>query len=210
MIKKLMGKIIFLILLTSCTQDITEPEAENVYWSEPTDEAEMLYFREFDSVRLDSVVAGEIQYRLDIAKSVVPDTTITVHKDWTFGKLSLQTNNELYNAFDTISTFRFNYSPLDSLLSLYELNYGYKSSNDHIILFFPEYYNMAVLGKIFSQVDGVMWAEQVVRAIPLFCSEDIELEISADIYTFTFYGNCPKHTWEVEVVNDSATIIREW
>ncbi len=191
---KYLTKILFLLLLVfACSGNPTEPKKEdNKYWSEPTDEAIMLYFREFDSVRIDSLVAGEIQYRLDIAKRVVDDTTINVRKDWEFGKMLLKTNDELYDAFDTTTTFRFNYQPLDSLLSLYELKSGYKLY-DLIRLKFPEYYNMVTLSHIFNNVEGVNWAEQNAMSIRPICNEDIRLVIDNEVYKFIFYGNCPRH-----------------
>ena len=207
--KILLKTILFLFLISACSENSTEPENEKEYWSMPTEEGIMLYYRLFDSVRLDSTIAGEIQYRLDLAKSVVEDTTIKVHKDWRFGGLALKTNDDLYNAFDTTATFRFNYPPLDSLLSLYELKSGYKLF-DLIRLKFPEYYNMITISKTFSDINGVIWAEQNTLAIAPICHTDIKLEIDNEIYKFTFLGACPRHFWEVHVVDDSIKIIKEW
>ncbi len=197
------------ILIIACSENPIDPKDEKKFWSVPSDEAIMLYFRQFDSVRLDSFVAGEIQYRLDIAKSVVDDTTVKVRKDWEFGKLLLKTNDELYSAFDTTTTFRFNFQPLDSLLSLYELKSGYKLSG-LIRLKFPEYYNMVTLSQIFNNVEGVNWAEQNAMARRPICNEDIGLEIEKKVYKFIFNGNCPRHFWVVQVVDDSITDITDW
>ena len=116
--KYLFKLFVLCVLLNACAENSVEPKNEEVFWSAPTDEAIMLYFRQFDLVRLDSLAAGEIQYRLDIAKNVVEDTNITVRIDWKFGEILLYTNQELYNNFDT-TKYRFNYPPLDSLLALY-------------------------------------------------------------------------------------------
>jgi len=196
------------ILVITCNENPTEPKDEEKYWSVPTDEAIMLYFREFDSIRLDSMIAGKIQYRLDIAKSVVEDTTIKVHKDWRFGELLLGTNDVLYNAFDT-TTFRFNSPSMDSLLSIYELNSGYKFDS-FIELIFPEYYNMVTLSQIFDKVDGVIWSEENIIGGSLLCSRrDIKLRFKAEIYKFIF-SSCDQHIWIVEVVDDSIIDITEW
>lgn len=212
---KYFPKIIILVLLVnSCTNNITEPEDQKIFWTVPTDEAMMLYFRTFNSVRVDSVVAGEIQYRLDIAKSVVDDTTIEVHKDWVFGQLGFYINQELYHSFDT-NNVRFNNPEIDSLLKLFEIM-GIKSRSSTpsinryaIYLLFPKHYNMVVLSEIFSQVDGIK-AEQNAMNIRPICNEDIKLIIDDKTYKFIFHCNCPRHIWVVQVVDDNIKDITDW
>ena len=211
MLKYFVILIIAIPLFYSCTENISEPKAEKTFWTEPLEEGTILYFRLFDSERIDSLTSGEIQFRLNIAKTVIEDTTLNVREDWRLGDLIIATSDELYNAFDTTSTFRFNYSPLDSLLSHYELKSGEKLYS-FLRLKFPEYYNMVILSQIFSKVDGVIWAEQNVIGGPGICVDDISLEIDNEIYKFIFSrtGSCGYYFWEVHVVDDSAEFIKEW
>jgi hypothetical protein len=210
---KILLKIIFvLFFISACSENSTEPEDEKEYLSVPTEEGIMLYYRIFDSVRLDSTIAGEIQYRLDIAKSVVEDTTIKVRKDWVFGDLRLFTNQELYDSFDTTKN-RFNYPSIDSLLTIYELieieSLEKRLTSYSFYLLFPEYYNMVNLSEIFRHVNGVVNAEQNIIGGPPICKEDITLLIDNNVYKFVFHGDCPPNVWEVHVVDDSIAVVEE-
>lgn len=206
-------KLFFLcILLNGCSENSVEPKDEKKFWSVPTDEAMMLYFRQFESVRLDSLAAGEIQYRLDIAKSVVEDSRLKVHKEWVFGDLLLYVNQELYSNFDSTKN-RFNYQPLDTLFSLYEI-IGVESREVRptayfFHLLFPEYYNMITLSKMFAEIDGVVAAEQNVMAIPPICATDIKFRKENEIYKFIF-RNCFNHIWVIQIVDDTILDITEW
>jgi hypothetical protein len=210
--KYLLKLVLLCLLISACSENSTEPKDEEVFWSEPTDEAIMLYFREFDSVRLDSLAAGEIQYRLDIAKSVVGDSRLNVHIEWVFGELLLWVNQELYDNFDSTKN-RFYYQPLDTLLSLYEIvgvkSRGPRPTGYFFHLLFPEYYNMLHLSKMFANVEGVVAVEQNVRNFPPICATDIKFRKENEIYKFIF-RNCYNHFWVIQVVDDTILDITEW
>lgn len=197
------------IIVISCHKDITEPSDK--FWSVPTEESIRLVFRLSDSIKVDSLLAGEIQFRLDVSRTVDEELNeITVWKDWELGKLLLYPTNELYTNFDT-TTYRFNYQPLDSLLDLYELKDGYKSY-DLLSLIFPEYYNMRIFESIFEEIEGVRWVEPNYSTSTGMCDTDITLEIKDNLYIFIFSktGLCGPLYWEVHVVNDQAELINKW
>jgi len=209
---------VLLFIFLSCDKIITEPqdknnntEAENEYWTIPEEDAVVLFFRMSDSIRVDSLKAGQIQFRFDEARTVCNEIAeFSVGKEWELGKILLRTTDELYTNFDT-TTYRFNYEPLDSLLNVYELCFGYKRFN-LIRLIFPKYYNIPILSQLFENMNGVIYADPNLYATLGICDEDVTLEIIGELYKFIFSltGSCSSHFWEVHVINDQAELIVEW
>jgi hypothetical protein len=203
--------ILFLFTYLSCDKNTTEPKPKLHYWTSPTLDAVRLSYRLSDSVQLDSIFAGEIQFRLDVARTVDERLTeFPVWKDWELGKVLMFTTDELYSGFDT-TTYRFNYQPLDSILSSYDIQSGYKR-NGLIRLIFPQYYNIRILSEIISKVEGVNSAEPNHYDSPGLCDRDIKLEIDDRLYIFNFseIGSMCRHYWEVHVIDDKIEYVTDW
>lgn len=213
-----MKRIVFLVfiitLIFGCTRNFTGPEDIEIpdstkeYWKEPSLNATVLYFRLYDSMHLDSVKAGEIQYRLDVARTV-NDTLLefSVKKDWVLGDLLLFVNEELYSNFDT-TTCLFSYQPLDSLFNEYQLKSGIKN-RVYFKLKFPTNLNIPVFANIVNQVEGVTAAEPNQYGGVGICDKNIKLEIHDNLFKFFFIisGACGYQSWEVHVVDDKAELV---
>lgn len=189
------------------------------YWSIPTDDASVLFFRQSDLVRIDSTLAGKIQFRLDVARTVDMELdSIQANVSWEFGKLLIKVPDSIYHFIDFQSR-KFNYTPIDSLLvfyHLYDMDSLFQTGTDYwIALTFHRKYNMPVLGKKFEQIPGVIHATpNSMGVLPGGPPSDIYLTIESDTYIFTFvindWDNNYIHHWKVQVVDTSAVLVDEW
>ena len=212
-----------LFILVCCIQNknpfTSEGDVEhNHYWSEPTIDSYYLAFQISDSIYIYSVFAGEIQFRLDLARNV-DSTLYSIHPMPSFelGVLLLGISDELYNNFNP-ETLRFNSNPIDSLLNIYSPLEGRLLSGGSpyaAILKFDIYYNMPIMAQYFKDIPGIWYSNAAwYGTIPEGPPYLIYLEITENIYEFTFifrdWNNNYKHYWIVEVENDQATLISEW
>ena len=186
------------------------------YWSIPSRDSFILFFELYKTIKVDSLIAGAIQFRLDRAKSVdIKLNDFQPSSRWELGALLLGTNNELYNLFDE-STNRFGYKPLDYLLNEFKLIRGEKSRHsDMIKLYFQDDYNMSVIGNIFETVLGVRYADpNCYGTIPESSSSGVVLEIDNELFNFNFYQSDfyanNIHQWDIQVIDDIVTLISEW
>ncbi len=188
------------------------------YWAPPEDDAAILFFRMSDAIRLDSTLAGKIQYRLNIARTV--DSILdTVHafSSWAFGELLLEVTDSIYQLID-FDRLCFNYPPIDSLLMYFHLQNFYElpsASGQHWIhLDFPHNYNMPILAKSFEEIGGI------IRAVPNYTGTlpegkpfDIELTLDGLLYKFRFYLNpaffsdVMYHEWEIHVKDNQIIFV---
>ncbi len=209
--------LLLFFLFFACAKRSIDPEVDGdlkvmpeQYWTAPREEAIILFFRVSEAVRLESILAGEIQFHLERAK-LVDDRLkgISAAKDWELGKLLVFTTAELYSSFDTTAC-RFGNTLLDSLLVVYEIERAIKRSG-LLRLIFPKYYNMPVLAEIFGQIPGVRSAEPNYYGSPGICDADISLAIIDNLYKFLFTrsGSCGYYFWEVHVIDDSAKLVAE-
>jgi hypothetical protein len=214
---KLKNILIFIIILFTflqCKKNSSEPETELQYWTTPTLAAVVISYRHSDSVRLDSIFAGEIQFRLDVARTVDEQLIeYPVWKDWVLGDISLWTTDELYSNFDT-TTSLFNHKTLDSVLTHFEVREIEKGSDrfKKFRLDFPEYYNMRVLSEIISDIEGIISAEVNIYGMGGGCKRDIKLEIEEKLYKFTFSGKglgCDR-SWEIHILDNQVEYVNSW
>jgi len=190
----------------------------NYYWSPPTIDSYYLAFQISDSIYIDSVLAGEIQFKLDLARSV--NTLLdSIHPMPYFelGVLLLGISDELYGNFDPV-TLRFNSNPVDSLLNIFNPIEGRLLSGGPPYgakLEFDIYYNMPIMAQYFKDIPGIWYSNAAwYGTLPEGPPYYLFLEVDENIYTFTFilrdwYRNYI-HYWIVEVENDKATLISEW
>ena len=112
----------------SCKHEIIDSTFNYEFWSPPSEEAFALFYLLSDEIKVDSIFAGKIQFRLDCARTVDEKLdSIFVKKPFEFGSLLLGVSDDLYDKFNT-ATYRFNYKPVDSLLNVYNLISGKKLS----------------------------------------------------------------------------------
>lgn len=191
------------------------------YWSVPQEDSFALFFYLFeDYLKVDSLIAGRIQYSLDLARTVDNELdSIFARNQWEFGAMLLGVTEEYFYSFDEVSCL-FNKQPLDSLLNYYSVLSGNTLSGASwglyvIRLNFNIYYNMSLLCDKFEGVKGVRYANtNLYGYIGWGPGSDILLEIADRCYKFTFYKiNVPNnniHYWEVHVLNDQVQLIAEW
>ena len=185
------------------------------YWSEPTKDATYLFFEISDRIKIDSTLAGKIQYRLDIARTYDASTLDTLYKFPLFelGDLLLRIPQSIYEGIN-FETMQFNHEPIDSICAVYNLKEIIthpQISEDYkwIKLIFPEKYNMPVLAREFKNVSGVLdVCANYYGTFPEGPNCNIHLEIDGETYQFEFYLNvyyhpdAPYHFWQVHVVDD--------
>ena len=198
---------------------IVEDDNENsYYWSPPTLDSYYLAFQVSDCIYIDSVLAGEIQFVLDMARNV--DTTLfSIHPMPYFelGVLLLGISDDLYDNFDPV-TLRFNSYAIDSLLDVYNPIGGRLLSGGSPYsakLEFDIHYNMPIMAQYFKDIPGVWYSNAAwYGTIPEGPPYYLFLEVEDNIYTFTFISRDWRrnytHCWIVVVENDEATLISEW
>jgi len=208
----------FLVITFSCSH-VTQVE-DTKYWSEPTDDASVLYFRMSDKLTIDSILTGKIQYRLEIAQTI-DNKLDSIHAmpPWEFGTLLLGISDTLYNRFST-TTLRFNFPPVDSVLDIYMPLSAKKLfqlpglTRAAVIFDFNKKYNMPVLSEKFFGLEGVWSANpSYTGTLPEGTPFDIDLEIDNSIYKFWFYlnewyyPNEENYFWEIHVNDDEVVFI---
>lgn len=215
----------------SDTMAITVPESDTLhieitltpnsqFWTQPEDDASILFFRLFDVIRLDSALAGKIQYRLNLARTV--DSTLdTIHAmpDWEFGALLMEVTDSVFQLID-FDHKRFNCPPIDSLLLYFHLQNFHElpSVDGHhwLHLNFPHDYNMPMVGKAFETINGIIHATANYTGVfPEGPPFDINLIIDGMLYKFRFYLNlnfypgANYHYWEVHVLDNRIVFVQK-
>ncbi len=194
-----------------CEKNPVDTE-DDTYWTTPEWDGVYLSFDNSDEIEVDSVLAGKIQYRLNVARSI--DESLAQIKPllkWPPQQLTIGPTTDLCARFDT-SMLSFNVKALDALLAFYPLDRAKKSCGTsyiycHISLYFTKEYNIPVLARSFEGLEGVRYAEPnyLDYIIP---PPDIDLTIDGDTYQFMFIsGWYYPGNWEIHVVNDQATVI---
>lgn len=190
-----------------------ELEFNSEYWSIPQEDSFILFFRMSDNLKIDSTLAGQIQYRLDIARTF--DHTLDslfAQPSWKFGELIIRIPDSIYTGID-FETMDFNHYPIDSINSIYGLRNIKKLSilddDKWLMLLFDGIYNMPILKNEYKQVDGIISASaNGIGFLPEGPDYDIYLDIEDYLYKFEFYlnenyaPNAPYHFWEIHVVED--------
>jgi len=193
-----------------------EPTFNCDYWSIPKEETFHLFFQLYTTIRVDSLIAGATQYRLDQARTV--DTKlINIHPgpDWQLGILLVGVSEELYHSFNP-NTHRFSNLPLDYLLDEFDAIKGVKGINrNYVKLHFNNDYNISVIGNIFEAVEGIRYADtNSYGSFPESSHSGVILEIEDELFNFNFYESIwtanNTHNWEIHVINDKVTLIGEW
>lgn len=219
--KKLFIIFVFIVTISSLINCIKEKNAitqsEKHLWTVPTEESFIIFFRLFDEIKLDSLIAGNIQYRLDLAKTIDPELLAISPLGWELGVIFLGVDLNLYDNFDT-TTSRFNYIAIDTLLDKFELVKGvkrYKSSrNGYIKLSFYLNYNIRFLPEFFESIPGVNSAfPSALIPYPGY-GNHIDLKINNNIYLFHFYSenidlNYVRY-WLIKVIDDRVKLLSEW
>ena len=185
---------------------------DDTYWTTPEWDGVYLSFNYSEDIEVDSVLAGNIQYRLNVARSV--DEQLAgwgPFPRWVAKQLLIGPTTDLCARFDT-SMLSFNVKALDSLLAFYPLDRAKKGCGTsviscHISLYFTKEYNIPVLTRSFEGLEGVRYAEPNGR-LYVYPPPDIDLTIDGDTYQFMFIGGWYyPGNWEIHVVNDQATVI---
>ena len=214
--------ILFIILyFISCSKNPIENEFthEPEYWSAPQDDATILYFRDYNTLVVDSTIAGNIQFALSCARTV-NDTLdeIVPLPSWVLGELILGVTDEMWDEFDT-QTYRFNKEQIDSLLNHYCVISGEKKGtrlgSRYVKLKFTIIYNIPILAGYFRDIPGVTHSgANHVGTLPEGSMYDIWLEMVENRYIFTFkittYTENKRTYWEVLVSGNHAEFIRRW
>lgn len=193
-----------------------EPTFNCEYWSIPTEDAFILFFRLYTTIRVDSLIAGAIQYHLDQARTI-DNKLINIHPrpEWELGILIVGVSEELYDSFDT-STHRFGNIQLDYLLDEFGLIKGEKNIHGNMIKFyFNDDYNVSVIGNIFETLQGIRYADpNCYGSLPEASHAGVILEIEAELFNFNFYESNwhanNTHNWEIHVIDDHVNLIAEW
>jgi hypothetical protein len=179
-------------------------------WTIPAWEGIYLSFKYSDSINVDCQFAGQIQFRLNVARTVDDDLTDwRLSTRWRRRILSLNLSDEVVAGFDT-SALTFSNLVLDSLLRVYpveQIEIRYHSIGNYALLHFRADYNMPELAKVFDASASTIWAEPsyVSRIYP---PAAIDLSIDEDLYKFLFIGGWEQNgDWEIWVVDDQAHII---
>lgn len=102
--------LISIVILFSCNKNpINEYNNDYAFWLVPKGDALILFFRFSDELEVDSLFAGQIQFRLDCARTVDKKVdSIFAMRSWELGVLLLGISDDLYNNFNP-ETSRFNY-----------------------------------------------------------------------------------------------------
>ncbi|MBA7484211.1 hypothetical protein ES707_19735 [subsurface metagenome] len=193
-----------------CEKNPVDTE-DYTYWTTPEWDGVYLSFHHSEDIEVDSVLAGNIQYRLDVARNV--DEQLTgwgPFPHWLSDQLILNVTDDVSTRFNT-STLRFEIKALDTLLDRYPIWRGdkYSTSDNMLVLYFVSDYNMPKLAEVFEGVEGVVFAEP--NGVDyIYPPPDVELTIDGDTYRFIFIGGWDyPGNWEIHVVNDQATVISE-
>ena len=181
-----------LLFLSTCTR--SPIGGVDCCWIEPEIDGIILSFDVSDDIRVDSTLAGEIQYALEVARSADEELNeIHAKQNWAPGQLKLKPTLELFLSFDTTNLV-FNHAGLDSMLQEYpikRIDYYYDSDEIYwIMLYFKGQYsfNIRSLAEEFKKIDEVVNATPNYLGHELSRNEDITLTIIEDIYVFYFHG----------------------
>ena len=182
-------------------------------WTTPTTDALILTIRLSEDIWIDSTLAGEIQYNLDLARKVTDEIqNIRAWAPYTLYELLLSSDAWWTAAWP--ESLYTGYEPIDELLSTYNaVNVSY--SGDYFTLEFVQPLNMDSLASLFETVEGV------ANACPIILigeGSDITAQPIPDGWSFVFelgWGDCLAgciyhHYWEVHVIDGIAQLIREW
>ena len=198
-----------------------DPKYNCDYWSIPTEDAFILFFQLYRTIKADSLFAGAIQYRLNQARTIDDKlNNIFPGSDWQLGVLHVGVSEELYNSFDS-TTNRFGNASLDYLLEEFNLIRCVKRgmnrgiNRKYVKLYFNDDYNVSVLGDIFATIKGVRWAgPNGYGSLPEASHSGAILKIEEELFNFNFYQSNWQanntHNWEIHVIDNKVTLIAEW
>lgn len=191
-----------------CEKNPVDTE-DDTYWTTPEWDGVYLSFDHSDEIEVDSVLAGKIQYRLNVARNVDELLAGWGPFPWLFSdQLILRVTDSVSACFDT-SKLRFGIKELDSLLVRYPVWRVDKRSpsSNKLVLYFINDYNMPKLAELFAKHEGITLASPNGLAV-FWPPPDLELTIDVDTYKFMFIGGWESGgNWEIHVVNDQATVI---
>lgn len=179
---------------------------KDTYWATPEWAGVYLSFSYSEDIEVDSVLAGNIQYRLNVARSVDEQLAGWGPFPWWFSRELILTGVSAY--FDT-ATLRFNDQLLDSLLDRYPIWRvdRFSPTGNMMVLYFISDCNMPKLAESFAQHECVTSASPNGLCV-IWPPPELELAIEGDTYKFIFTGGWDSPgNWEIHVVDDQATVI---
>ncbi len=213
------------VLMNSCERErsrvfSTSPDTSGTgYWSEPSlDALRLAVARDTANVHIniDTVLAGHIEYRMIIARTV--DTaldTFVMSSGLVLDMIVVHLDDETIAQFDTLALVSYNTS-LDDLLDTYPISSAgpMEMYPFNYYFWFQNLYNTYPLSDLFEDISCISGASPVIQfRIPPSSTDSIELTIEEDKYTFTFrilddtvYPEINNY-WIVEVVDDHAVLI---
>ncbi|MFC1547973.1 hypothetical protein ACFL5M_05560 [Candidatus Neomarinimicrobiota bacterium] len=180
------------------------------FWTIPEWEGIYLSFQFSDSINVDCLFAGHIQYRLHVARTVHDDLADwSIFPRWMRKQLILKLSDEVVAGFDS-SALAFSDNELDSLLEVYpveEIEIKNWSFGNYASIHFHADYNIPELAKVFHASESTIFAEPN-GTMSIWPMATIDLFIEEDTYRFLFIGGWERNgNWEIRVVDDQARVI---
>lgn len=167
-----------LIWLNGCSTNSTDPDENNdtKFWAHPGTDAIELSFDLENSLDIDSITAGRIQYALDRARKIDNNLVdFRIKHPVSLHEIQLYCERRLYERFDERSR-TFGIPALDNLINQHPPSLGVKEDNPpRIRLYYEEAFNTPLMA------NRLNIHSDIVQTIPPFPLNQVESEYT-DIY----------------------------